>query len=644
MEVKRYSNNPILRPNPNNSWENYASFNGCPIKTNDIYHLLYRAMGDEVSIDGKTFRPSTIGIAQSLDGFNFNDRNLFIKPEMDFDKFGCEDPRVTYMEGNYYIFYTALSSFPPEPPYLGVRTALVISPDLKTISSRKLITPFNSKAMALFPEKINGKYTVIVSVDPDTVKSEVGIAQFDKLEEIDNQDFWNDWYKNITSHSIPLKRMNHDQVEVGAVPLKLDDDWLLVYSYIKNRWIGKPEFRIEAVLLSSSNPTNYIARLEKPILEPALSYEQEGVVKDIVFPNGALLEEDTLNIYYGAADTSCAVISISVNELKRNLRHHANPLPKLKRFDGPIIKPISEHAWEAKATFNPAAFDDGTKIHLLYRAMSFDNTSVIGHADTQDGLHISERDPEPIYVPKIDAEYKKKPFGNSGVEDPRVTLIGDTIYMCYTAYDGINSPRVALTSIKLDDFKNHRWSWKTPVLISKPGIDDKDACLLPEKIDDRYVIFHRIGRNIVFDYAETLDLDGQTFFEGTHQIMIREKLWDGERIGICCPPIKTKDGWLLLYHGISSADREYRVGAMLLYPKHPSIVLARTPYPILEPEMLYERFGHVNNVVFPCGAVVRGDTIFVYYGAGDQHSAVATISLSILLGYLNELKDPSARG
>lgn len=642
MEVKRYAGNPILKPNSDNSWENQATFNGCPIKVGNTYHLLYRAIGDEVAIAEKKLRPSVIGIAESTDGYTFTNRRLLIKPEQDWEKFGCEDPRITFIDGNFYIFYTAISDWPSSAA--SVHTALAISPDLNTINERKLVTPFNAKAMALFPEKINGKYQVILTADSDTQQSLVGIVAFDRLEDLGNQDIWQNWYKNRDEFAIPIKRMYHDQVEVGAPPIKFGNDWLLIYSYIKNRWIGKPEFRIEAVLLDRNDPTKYLARLEKPILEPSATYESEGVVKNIVFPSGTLLEDDQLNIYYGAADTYCSVISVSTTELRKNMRHHKHPIPKLTRIGDPIIKPISDHPWEAKATFNPAAFDDGTKIHLIYRAMSFDNTSVFGHADSLDGIKISERDPEPIYVPKTDAEFKKKPFGNSGVEDPRVTLIGDIIYMCYTAYDGVNPPRISLTSIKADDFYNHQWNWKTPVLISKVGIDDKDACILPEKLDDRFVIFHRIGRNIVFDYADSLDLDGNTFFEGTHQIMIREKLWDGERIGVCAPPIKTESGWLLLYHGISSADHEYRVGAMLLYPKHPSIVLARTPYPLLEPEMTFERYGHVNNVVFPCGNILRGDTLFVYYGAGDQMCAVATISLSVLLGYLEELKNPSSLG
>jgi len=642
MEVSRHPDNPILRPNPTHPWENYAVFNGCPIKVGDKYHLLYRAMGDEVTIDDKRLRLSVIGLADSDDGVTFTNRREFIRPQEAWEKFGCEDPRVTFIDGNFYIFYTALADWPPTSA--NVRCAVAISPDLNTISQRQLVTPFNTKAIALFPEKIGGKYTLILTVDPDTQQSLIGIAAFDRLEDLGNPDFWLRWHENRDKYTLPLKRMYHDQVEVGAPPLKLGADWLLIYSYIKNRWIGKSEFRIEAVVLSGQDPTRYLARLEKPLLEPTVNYESQGQVANVVFPAGALIENDELRIYYGAADSTIDIISVSVSNLKKTLRHHAHPLPRLTRAGEPIIKPLPDHPWEAKATFNPTAFDDGTKIHLVYRAMSFDNTSVLGHADSLDGLTISTRDPEPIYLPRVEAEQKKKPFANSGIEDPRITKIGDVIYMCYTAYDGVNPPRVAFTSIKAADFLNHRWNWKEPVLISKPGIDDKDACLLPEKLDDRYVIFHRIGRNIVFDYTDTLDLTGDTFFEGSHQIMIREKLWDSDRIGIAAPPIMTKDGWLLFYHGRSAADHEYRVGAMLLYPKHPSIVIARTDYPLLEPEMIYERFGHVNNVVFPCGVILRNDTLFIYYGGGDQVCATAVISLSRLLGYLEEIRNPAALG
>ena len=107
----------------------------------------------------------------------------------------------------------------------------------------------------------------------------------------------------------------------------------------------------------------------------------------------------------------------------------------IKRFEGnPIISPLLEHPWESKATFNPAAIYEGGKVHIVYRAMSEDSTSVLGYASSKDGFFIDERRDEPIYVPRVEFE-KKSRIENSGCEDPKITRIGDRFYMCYTAYD-----------------------------------------------------------------------------------------------------------------------------------------------------------------------------------------------------------------
>src|SRR3989344_4724050 len=100
----------------------------------------------------------------------------------------------------------------------------------------------------------------------------------------------------------------------------------------------------------------------------------------------------------------------------------------------------------------------------LYRALSGDNTSTIGYASSIDGVRINERLSEPIYVPREDFESKKIEGGNSGCEDPRLTKIGNNLYMCYTAFDGIGPPRVAVTSIGEKDFLSRRWKWKKPRL------------------------------------------------------------------------------------------------------------------------------------------------------------------------------------
>ena len=110
-------------------------------------------------------------------------------------------------------------------------------------------------------------------------------------------------------------------------------------------------------------------------------------------------------------------------------------------------------------------------------------------------------------------------------------------------------------------------------------------------------------------------------------------MWDGEKVGIAGPPVKTKRGWLLLYHGVSKG-RKYRVGAVLLDLEDPTQIKARTAVPVFEPEESYERNGLVPNVVFPCNLIIRKGVVYIYYGAADSVIGVATIGLEDLLNKL----------
>lgn len=304
---------------------------------------------------------------------------------------------------------------------------------------------------------------------------------------------------------------------------------------------------------------------------------------------------------------------------------------KLKRFEGnPIIKPIPEHTWESKATFNPAAIYEGGKVHIVYRAMSKESTSVLGYASSSDGFHIDERLEKPVYVPRKHFEKRDEP-GYFGCEDPRITKLGDRFYMCYTGFNAKNPPGVALTSIKVEDFLNKNWNWEEPRLISLSGIADKNACVLEEKIYDRYVVFHRIQHQIWIDFVDDLDFRSERRLMGTELMKVRHDKWDSEKIGIGAPPIKTKDGWLLVYHGLSKSSKKYRLGVVLLDLKHPSHVIARLDYPVLEPEAEYEKQGLRSNVVFACGAVIIKRQLFVYYGGADQVVCVATASVDEIL-------------
>ncbi len=205
IKVKRFIGNPILKPGKE-SWDAKAAFNPSPAEYKEKTFLLYRAEADGQKINDQTITLSTIGICESRDKINFDNRRQFIKNEFDFEKYGCEDPRVTKIGDEYFIFYTALSKYPFEAS--GIKVAVAISKDLKKIKERHLVTPFNAKAMTLFPERINGKITVIVSVNTDLPPTKIAIAQVDKMVELWSQKFWDIWYKELDQHVLELKR-NH---------------------------------------------------------------------------------------------------------------------------------------------------------------------------------------------------------------------------------------------------------------------------------------------------------------------------------------------------------------------------------------------------------------------------------------------------
>lgn len=634
--VTRSRHNPVLIPIPEHYWEAFATFNPSPVKRGRTTFLLYRAMSLPDVLTTPNQR-SIVGIAQSTDGKHFIKHAPFIVPEDEWEKFGCEDPRVTYFEGAYYVFYTALGAHPFSAE--GIKVAVAVSKDLKKVNERHLVTPFNAKAMALFPERIGGKVTAIFSAHTDMPPAKMAIVQTDEVAGLWAKETWTDFEANIPARSIDPRRTPYDHVEVGAPPIKTPHGWLLVYSHVQNYFPGQDApriFGVEALLLDHEDPTKIIGRTKGPLLSPEESYERAGHVDNIVFPSGALLYGDTIHLYYGAADTTGCQASINMADLTSTMCPNIAPDWHLKRFSGnPTITANKAHPWEAKAVFNPGAIRLGGTTHLFYRAVSSDNTSSIGYATTKDGLTVDWRSPEPIYVPRAPFEMKKIEGKNSGCEDPRITKIGERIYMCYTAFDGIGPPRVAVSSIREKDFLNRDFQWSPPELITPAAVDDKDTCLLPEKFGKKYFILHRVGTDICGDYIDSLDFAKSKVNKCIRILGPRQGSWDGIKVGITAPPMRTKKGWLLLYHAISRVHHTYRVGAVLLDLKDPTIVYARSADPIFEPEAPYEKEGLVNNVVFPCGMVSCGGLLYVYYGAADQVCGVATMKLDILLNALS---------
>lgn len=640
VTLKRHPENPILMPQENHEWEHDGAFNGCVTYANGLYHMVYRALSSEREQRGINMRISSVGYAQSTDGIHFTDQRLLFGPEEDWEIYGVEDPRITYFNDEFYIFYTALSVYPFAA--YGIKLALAKTKDFKTFVKHP-VTTFNSKAMALFPEKVNGKMAALLTINTDLPPAKISVAEFDHEADITSPFYWEEWYDNANSHILPLLRDMRDQVELGAPPVKTDEGWLVIYSYIGNYLSNNKTFGIEALLLDHNDPRKIIGRTQGPLLVPEAGYEKEGDVPDIAFPSGALIHDDELWVYYGAADTRCALATCNLKDLLNEMKPKSSVVKeepkaketKLVRFSGnPILEPKLELDWQAAGIFNPAAVYEDGKIHILYRAQLTNGTSTFGYASTTDGFHLDENLDEPIYFPRADFEKKTQPVGNSGCEDPRLTKIDDKFYVTYTAFDGQNPPRVALSSIAVTDFLKKEWNWSQPKLISPPGMDDKDACVVKNTHGEGYIAFHRLQDAIWIDFLKDLNFDDGKFLEGQILVTARKDKWDNLKIGIAGPPMETDHGWLLLYHGVTEADSFYKVGALLLDYDDPRKIIKKTDAPILEPEMEYEKVGQIPNVVFPCGSAIKDGTLFVYYGGADKVTGVATMPLKDLLDLL----------
>ena len=627
--VRREPDNPILSPQHDRPWQAVAAYNPSAVQTNDGVRIFYRAIGNPDALQTPHAGLSSIGTALSEDGIHFHSRQQVVTAGDSWDAFGCEDPRATFFEGKWYCFYTALGGYPFGPGNIKVAVAVGDSP--LHFTERHLVTPFNAKAAALFPKRIDGDVVLLLTAHTDWTADHphptIALARARTIEEFYDPDYWEIWHSHLAEHALPeLRREGNDHIEVGAGPVLTEQGWLLIYSYIENYYDEHTRtFSIEAALLDAKNPQKLISRTES-LLVPEEVYEEYGLVPHVMFPTGATIKNDVLDIWYGAADTVCAKASITLPDLMQALdpQHSARTFVRAEK--NPILAPRGE-GFESKATFNAAAFDLDGAVHILYRAMDAKNTSTIGLALSKDGVTINERLLSPIYIPRADFEMKKGgETNNSGCEDPRAAVIGDRLYLTYTAYSGVGTPRGALSSIALADYHARRFdAWSAPVLITPDGVDDKDVALVPTNKPGEYHLYHRVSNRICIDIVSDLSFAHRV----TRCIDLmgpRRGMWDSEKVGIAGPPIRIPEGWLLIYHGLSRHGT-YRLGAALLDPEGFQ-VLARTADPIFEPLEIYEREGLVPHVVFSCGAIVRDDELFLYYGGADRVLGVAKASLA----------------
>src|SRR3989344_3831294 len=425
--------------------------------------------------------------------------------------------------------------------------------------------------------------------------------------------------------------------------VRVTDQGILLFYYQHFHAPSYERFILRAALFDLEQPEKLIRNFTEAIWEtPKEWWGQE------VHPVGIVEKDGQLLSFWWIKGIDLVAV---YHPLYRQRLEEKSLLPSFtfnKLHHNPILSPIIHHFWESRATFNPAAFEADDRIHLVYRAIGDHDVSVLGYAESRDGFHVDYRHPDPVYVPskayELSCNYTPTPHSSpfasgggcyGGCEDPRITKIDNRLYMTYVAYDGWSPPRVALTSIAVADFLNHSWNWQAPVLISPPGVVDKNACILPEKINGKYVIFHRIFPNILVDFVDSLDFDGQSYLKGEHSIAPRQNHWDSRKLGAGAPPIKTDDGWLLIYQAVDDRDdRKYKIGAMLLDYKNPTQVLHRSDRPFIEPTEWYENVGHKAGVAYPCGAVVKDGKLIVYYGGADTVVCAATTELDAFLSYL----------
>lgn len=447
---------------------------------------------------------------------------------------------------------------------------------------------------------------------------------------------FSEWH---TSCDLVTPRQGYfDAESIRVVSTVMVDKGILVVYSVKSISQRKTKTSLGAVLFDKEKPYEIVWRTPEPLWE-----EEANTKTSSEYFLGSVRIGHTLHVYRSTAqgDISSTTIDLSpygllfIKDARQLKRYHQNP----------IITPASGNDWENEATFNPAALHLDGKFHLLYRAIGDGGISVFGYASSHNGLTIHERLHQPAFTLK-DPLPKKNPLhrvslpymsGGSyaGCEDPRMTQLGNHIYMTYVVFDGCNAPGVAMTSIRVEDFLKKDWKWKKPMMLSRPGEIQKNWMLFPEKINGKYAVLHSITPKIAIEYVDTLESDS-ILIESMKMPGVDAHRWDNIMRGAGAPPLKTKYGWLVLYHAMDRRDPDkYKVGAMILDYANPSRILYRCRHPILEPVTAYENHGAKPGVVYVCGAIIEGDTLFVYYGGADSVVCVATENIN---AFLEDLK------
>ncbi len=601
--------------------------NLCYLKMNNLpnfipYDLGVVSNGKKIFLYGNllNFSVNSLFTSISLDGQRFksaNKKSEIVSKNGPVNTLFTSDFRISQNGKDFYLFYKTLTNNK-------YSISIAKSRDLVSWSSIASLSSISETACIVPDLKIDDNYVAYFG------ERDISVA----------------YSKDLVNWEIKSKVLSPQNNYFDSYPLKVGnvfntDEGILVFYYVKEFYREGLLYSVGIALFDKNDPEKLIARSTKPICTQQLEAE-----KGELYPMGVVEFKNNLFLYFGIAGKDVYVVSFGkFKDIFNGLPGKTKP--RLEKHDkNPIITPVMHHAWQQNATFNPAAVNDGEKVHLIYRAMGPQNTSVLGHAQSSNGLDVDYRSDEPIYVPREPFEtpggsphtWFMSGGGYGGCEDPRITWIKEDkkLYLTYIAFNGANAPRVALSSISEGNFRNKNWDWASPKLISKPNEVNKNAVIFPEKINGKYVVMHRVFPNILVDFLDDLDFNDPRYLKGEFKIPPTVDGWDSRKVGAGPPPIKTADGWLLIYHAVDDKnDSEYKIGAMLLDLNEPWKVLYRTQQPILEPDQWYENNGFKAGVAYPCGAVIKDNKLFVYYGGADKFICVASKDLD---EFITELK------
>jgi len=332
----------IILRKTENKFENEGVLNPGVIKVGNTIHLFYRAVTKD--------NYSTIGYCKLSSPMVVESRgeNPILFPESDYEFQGLEDPRIVKIEDTYYLSYTA---------YNGVNAlgALATSSDLIHWEKHGIIVPqityeefihftetdgtkhekyvrFNhysqskesqerkvflwDKNLIFFPRKINNKFCFLHRIKPDI---QIVVA-VDKLEDL-TINFWQNYFTRFYDYVLLAPKYEHEVSYIGSgcPPIETEDGWLIIYHGVHDTLKGYV-YSACAALLDLENPQKEIARLPYPLFYPEKEWELKGEVNNVCFPTGTVLEDNTLYIYYGAADERIAVASLDINELLNELK------------------------------------------------------------------------------------------------------------------------------------------------------------------------------------------------------------------------------------------------------------------------------------------------------------------------------------